>query len=64
MWVSSVGTPHGGAHTADSKYDTSKFQAVGGGPQRRLETLKRGERQTTPPPLRPTPRQDGRGGVG
>lgn len=31
MWVSSVGTPHGGAHTADSKYDTSKFQAGWGG---------------------------------
>lgn len=34
MWVSSVGTPHGGAHTADTKYDTGPFQAGGGGASR------------------------------
>lgn len=34
MWVSSVGTPHGGAHTADTKYDTGPFQAGGRGASR------------------------------
>lgn len=60
MWVSSVGTPHGGAHTADSKYDTSKFQAGWGGGGGGTEAPRDPE---TGRALN-DPRQDGRGGEG
>lgn len=54
-----MGTPHGGAHTADSENaNPANFRR---GSQKRGETPKLGERQATPLPPRPPPaRTDGK----